>query len=183
MMILGVFVWFTLPMASAALYPNLQSVFPHLRSPAEGSFFAIAKETFPAGMLGLLVSGVFAATMSAMDAGLNNNAGIFIKNFYQPVIRPDATDKELLVTGKFTTAVLGCIVIGLSVSYSHLRTLSLFQLMLNFGIYVSLPPSMPLMLCLLSLKDPLAGPAGQPVLVGFSDRTIDCEIPYTRTGG
>jgi Na+/proline symporter len=39
-------------------------------------------QTMPAGLLGLLVTGIFSATMSSMDTGLNRNAGVFIKNVY-----------------------------------------------------------------------------------------------------
>ena len=154
LMIFGVFIWFAPPMAASIVVPDMHSVFPGLRNPSEGSFFAMAQETFPAGMLGLLVSGVFAATMSAMDAGLNSNAGIFIKNIYQPIFRPDASERELLRVGKAATAALGLVVIGLALSYSQIEGLSLFQLMVNFGILVSLPASMPLLLCLIIRKTP-----------------------------
>jgi Na+/proline symporter len=167
LMFFGIFIWFSPPMASAIVYPNLREVFPKLHNPADGSFFAIAKNTLPAGMLGLLVSGVFAATMSAMDAGLNNNAGIVIKNLYQPFVRPNASEKELLIAGKLATAVLGLLIVILAVSYSQLRSLSLFQLMLNFGIFVSLPPSMPLILCLFIRRTPRWS-GWSTVLVGFA---------------
>ena len=51
----------------------------------------------------LIVSLGAAATMSSMDSGLNKNAGVFIKSFYQPVLRPAATERELLRAGKATT--------------------------------------------------------------------------------
>ena len=132
----GTFIWFLPPLAASVTHPDLGAVFPTLSNPAEGSFFAIAVSTFPAGMLGLLVSVIFAATMSSMDSGLNKNAGIFVKNFYQPVLRPAATDRELLMAGKVTTVGLGAIVILLAQTYSRLEGLTLFQLMLDFGILV-----------------------------------------------
>ena len=154
LMIVGVFIWFAPPMAAFLVVPDMHAAFPGLKNPSEGSFFAIAQQTFPAGMLGLLVSGVFAATMSAMDAGLNSNAGIFIKNIYQPIFRPDASERQLLVAGKVATGALGLIVIGLALSYSQIEGLSLFQLMINFGILVSLPASMPLLLCMVIRRTP-----------------------------
>ena len=53
--------------------------------------------TMPVGMLGLLLSGIFASTMGQMDSGLNRNAGYFIKNFYQVQFRPHASERELLL--------------------------------------------------------------------------------------
>ena len=43
-----------------------------------------------------------------MDAGLNKNAGVFIKNFYQPILRPQAPERELLRAGKAQEAVRAC---------------------------------------------------------------------------
>lgn len=36
-------------------------------------------------LLGLLICGIFAATLTTMDAGLNQGAGIFVRNFYLPI--------------------------------------------------------------------------------------------------
>ena len=100
---------------------------------------AVSQAVLPVGMVGLLVSGIFAATMSSMDSGLNKNAGIFIKNFYQPVLRPHATDRQLLRAGKLTTIVLGSFVILVAWQLSKLKGLSLFDMMVRFGSLVSVP--------------------------------------------
>jgi solute:Na+ symporter, SSS family len=162
----GIFIWFLPPMAATISHPDLAATFPTLKEPAEGAFFAMAKATFPVGMIGLLVSGIFAATMSSMDSGLNKNAGVFIKNFYQPILRPKATDGELLRAGKFTTIVLGLTVIGIATFYSQLKNLTLFELMVKFQILVSLPYVVPLVLGFIITRTP--GWAGwSTVIVGF----------------
>jgi solute:Na+ symporter, SSS family len=142
----GIVVWFLPPMIATLTHPDLSATFPKLREPSEASFFAIAQTVFPVGMLGLLVSGIFAATMSSMDSGLNKNAGVFIKNFYQPFIRPGATESELLFAGKVTTTLLGLSVILVAVFYSTIKDLTLFELMLKFQILVSTPYIVPLVL-------------------------------------
>jgi Na+/proline symporter len=150
----GIFVWFLPPMLATITHPDLAATFPTLKEPSEGSFFAIAQAVFPVGMIGLLVSGIFAATMSSMDSGLNKNAGVFIKNFYQPFLRPAATDGELLRAGKVTTIVLGLTVIAIAVFYSSIKDLTLFELMLKFQILVSLPYIVPLVLGLIIKRTP-----------------------------
>ena len=175
----GIFVWFLPPMLATITHPDLAATFPSLQSPAEGSFFAIAQTVFPVGMLGLLVSGIFAATMSSMDSGLNKNAGVFIKNFYQPLLRPGATERELLRAGKATTVVLGLTVISIAVFYSSIKDLTLFELMLKFQILVSLPYVVPLVLGLIIKRTP--GWAGwSTVIVCFvvsflTDRFLNIE--------
>ena len=47
---------------------DLTSVFPNLAKPQDASYFAIATIAMPAGMLGVLLSAIFAATMSSMSA-------------------------------------------------------------------------------------------------------------------
>jgi SSS family solute:Na+ symporter len=152
--LVGIFLWFIPPMLATVTHPDLAATFPKLAQPAEGSFFAIAQAVFPVGMIGLLVSGIFAATMSSMDAGLNKNAGVFIKNFYQPILRPAAGERELLRAGKLTTIVLGLTVIVIAHFYSTLRNLTLFELMVKFQVLVSLPYVVPLVLGLIIRRTP-----------------------------
>ncbi len=150
----GIFLWFIPPMIATVTHPDIGSVFPTLSAPAEGSYLAIAMSLFPVGMTGLLVSGIFAATMSSMDSGLNKNAGVFIKNFYQPLLRPGASETELLRVGKAATIVLGLTVIGIAVFYSTIKNLTLFELMVKFQILVSLPYIVPLVLGLIIQRTP-----------------------------
>lgn len=152
--LVGIFLWFIPPMLATITHPDLAATFPKLAQPAEGSFFAIAQAVFPVGMIGLLVSGIFAATMSSMDAGLNKNAGVFIKNFYQPILRPAAGERELLRAGKLTTVFLGLTVIVIAHFYSTLRNLTLFELMVKFQVLVSLPYVVPLVLGLIIRRTP-----------------------------
>lgn len=164
--LVGVFVWFIPPMAARILFPDLRALFPVLKNPEEGAFIATAQAVMPAGMMGLLVSGIFAATMSSMDAGLNKNAGIFVKNFYQPHLRPGGGDAHLLKVGKFATIVLGLIVIVVAHRMSALQGVGLFKLMQNVSILVSIPIIVPLLLGLLIKQTP-PWSAWSTVLVGF----------------
>ena len=164
--VLSLVIWFVPPMAARILFPDLQALYPTLKNPDEASFIAIAQAVLPVGMIGILVSGIFAATMSSMDAGLNKNAGIFIKNFYQPFIRPGATDRQLLHAGKFTTIVLGLIVIGVAVKFSELKDMNLFKLTQRTSILIGVPIVVPLMLGLVIRRTP-PWSAWSTVLVGF----------------
>jgi solute:Na+ symporter, SSS family len=141
--ILGPAFWFIPPMVARIVHPDLHAVFPHLKNPAEGAFVVAGLDNMPAGMLGLLISGIFGATMSNMDVGLNKNAGFFVKNFYQVLIRPKAHEKEMLVVSKIVTFLLGILVIAAALSFSTWKT-GLFNLMLQFGALIALPYCIPL---------------------------------------
>lgn len=150
----GLLFWFLPPMIQATEATDLATQFPRLGTPSEGAYFAIAQTVFPVGMMGLLAAGIFAATMSSMDSGLNRNAGIIVKNLYQPLLRPQATDRELMTVGKTSTVVLGLLVIVIAIFYSEIKTLSLFELMVKFQILVSLPYVVPLVLGLIFRRTP-----------------------------
>ena len=152
--VVGPIVWFIPPMAASILHPDLAVVFPGLKNPAEGAFLAISVDTMPAGMIGLLLCGILAATMSSMDSGLNKNAGFFVKNFYHTVVRPHASERELVLAGKSTTAVMGLLVILAGISFSRLEGVGLFDLMLGFGTLVAVPYTIPLVLCVFVKRTP-----------------------------
>jgi solute:Na+ symporter, SSS family len=165
--VIGILIWFLPPMAAKALGLDLAVMFPGLGARAhEASFIAISQVVMPVGMLGLLVSGIFAATMSGMDAGLNKNAGIFVKNFYQPLLRPNATDAQMLRLGKILTVVLGLIVIYIAIRMAEFRGLGLFLMMQRVSILVAVPITVPLLLGLVIRHTP-PWSAWSTVLVGF----------------
>lgn len=189
--VVGPIVWFIPPMAARIVHPDLAAVFPGLKNPSEGAFLAMCVTTMPAGMVGLLLSGIFAATMSSMDSGLNRNAGIFVKSFYHAVLRPRATDRELVLTGKTTTTIMGILVILAGLNFSRLEGLGLFDLMLQFGTLVAVPYQIPLVLGLcVKRTPPWAGWSTMLICFGVSllstqldatwlQRTFDLAAPLT----
>ncbi len=165
--LVGIVIWFIPPMAAKALNLDLRAAFPGLgKSADEASFIAISQVVMPVGMLGLLVSGIFAATMSGMDSGLNKNAGIFIKNFYQPLLRPHATEAQMLRMGRILTVVLGVVVIIIAIRMAQFRELGLFLLMQRVSILIGVPITVPLLLGLVIRHTP-PWSAWSTVLVGF----------------
>jgi solute:Na+ symporter, SSS family len=81
--------------------------------------------------------------MSSMDSGLNRNSGIFVKNFYQVVLRPKATEKELVTCSKITSTVFGFIIILVALFINSLKGLSLFDTMMYVGALISFPMTVP----------------------------------------
>ncbi len=171
----ALFIWFVPPMAARALWPDLHAMYPTLKNPDEASFIAIARAVMPVGMIGLLISGIFASTMSTMDAGLNRNAGIFIKNFYQPFLRPDATDAHLLRTGKFATTALGVIAIFVALKLAQLQDMNLFLLTRRISILIGIPILVPLLLGMIVKKTP-PWSAWSTVFVGFIASLVIDEV-------
>ena len=164
--LVGIVIWFVPPIAASIRFPDLAALFPQLKNPSEAAFIAIARDVMPVGMMGLLVSGIFAATMSSMDSGLNKNTGFFIKNFYQPILRPTAPEKHLLFVSKLTTVIFGVLIILVALKMSQLKDLSLFQLTQRLSILIGIPIVVPLFLGLI-VKNTPPWSAWSTVVVGF----------------
>ncbi|GAM60467.1 sodium-solute symporter [Vibrio ishigakensis] len=77
---------------------DLGAVYPEAGSKAaDFAYLYFVQEFMPAGMVGLLIAAMFAATMSSMDSGLNRNSGIFVKTstsqFYASCERKRASNR------------------------------------------------------------------------------------------
>ena len=165
----GPMIWFIPPMAAAILYPNLAAI-PELSrlgsKLTDGAYVAIGLKTMPIGMIGLMVSAIFAATMSNMDTGLNNNAGIFIRNFYKPILRRHASEKEYLIAGKITSLIFGVFIILAALRIEQFQTVGLFDVMMYFSSMVAIPFVLPLILGVVIKRAP-AWAGWSTVCVGF----------------
>ncbi|MCG6399723.1 sodium:solute symporter family transporter, partial [Vibrio fluvialis] len=171
MMVVGAVIWFIPPWASAILYPDAATQYSQLGAKAgDAVYLVFARETMPLGTVGLLMAGLFAATMSSMDSALNRNSGIFVRSFYAPIMRKgQATDKEQLRAGQIACLVNGLLVIFMAQFFNSLKHLSLFDLMMQVATLLQSPILVPLFLAtsptfrLNPPKSPPMGPA-QPSL-------------------
>ncbi|WNL42244.1 sodium:solute symporter [Halomonas sp. PAMB 3264] len=64
-------------------------------------------ETFPSGMAGLVIAGVFAAAMSSLDSALNSLSAVSIRDFYSRYIKRDASDAHYLKASRWATVFWG----------------------------------------------------------------------------
>lgn len=165
--IFGPLLWLVPPTVAAIKHPDMAAVFPNLKIPEEAAFLQTAADVLPQGMLGLLVCGIFAATLTSMDAGLNQGAGIFVRNFYLPVMNPDCSEKKLLIVSKIVTGVCGLIMLGFGLMWETMRESNLFDLVNQVAISLGIPISIPLFLGLFWRKTP-PWAAWSTVLVGLA---------------
>ncbi|MDC0935052.1 transporter [Pirellulales bacterium] len=147
-------VWIIPPIAATITNPDLAAEFPNLKTPNEAAFVAISLKTMPQGLVGLLVCGIFAATMSTMDSELNASAGIFVRNLYRPTWRPEASEAELLRVGKAATAVFGILTIAAGALMSLWREMGLFQLVLQVAGKIEIPLVVPMLLGMFVRRTP-----------------------------
>jgi Na+/proline symporter len=164
--VLGPLLWLIPPTVAAIRHPDMAALFPNLKVPNEAAFLLTASEVLPQGMMGLLVCGIFAATLTTMDAGLNQGAGIFVRNFYLPILNPQCPEKKLLLVSKLATGACGAIMLGFGLMWENMRESNLFDLLNQVAISLGLPISIPLFLGLYFRKTPRWA-AWSTVLVGL----------------
>ncbi|MFL9760973.1 sodium:solute symporter family transporter [Vibrio cyclitrophicus] len=144
LMTIGPIIWFMPPWFVAGQGVDLAAHYPDAGSKAgDFAYLYFVEQYMPAGMVGLLIAAMFTATMSSMDSGLNRNSGIFVINFYQPILRPNATEKELMVVSKLMSSVFGVAIILIALFINSLKGLSLFDTMMYVGALIGFPMTIP----------------------------------------
>lgn len=112
----------------------------------------LCRHILPAGMVGMLISAMFSATMSMISSDYNAMASVLTNDIYKRLISPQASDRALIVVARITTVLVGLIslVVAIVVMLSPGEG-DLFQKMVRvFAIFI--PPIALPMLAGLTLK-------------------------------
>ncbi|MEA4911545.1 MAG: sodium/proline symporter [Oscillospiraceae bacterium] len=72
-------------------------------------FITMTRMIFPAVISGILLSAILAAAMSTADSQLLASASAFASDVYKPVLRKNASDKEMLWVSRAVVAVIAVI--------------------------------------------------------------------------
>jgi len=164
----GSIIWFIPPWASAILYPDAATAYPQLGNKASDAIYLVfTRNAMPLGTVGLMVAGLFAASMSSMDSALNKNSGILIRSIYQPYLEKRGRkidDKKLLSISMALSFISGVIVIGMALYFKSLKELSLFDLMMSISSMIQVPLLIPLILGIFIKKTPQWAPWATVIL-------------------
>ncbi|MBM3863023.1 MAG: sodium:proline symporter [Verrucomicrobia bacterium] len=78
----------------------------------------------PMGIRGLIVAGVFATMMGSTSAALNALATSFVRDFYQPYLNRNSTERESVRAARTATVAFGMamILVATGAAYAVLRT-------------------------------------------------------------
>ena len=107
--------WIIVALASLIIYPDLASIradFPDISETylKDDIAYPVMLSKIGVGWLGLVVASIIAAYMSTIGTHLNWGSSYIVNDFYRRFIRPEASEKELVLTARLTTVVL--IIIG-----------------------------------------------------------------------
>lgn len=145
----GSLIWFLPPMTARLLYSQAVDAMP-LAKPAESSYAVASLHLLPAGVTGLMVVAMFAATMSTMDAGINRNAAILIRDIYPALCRllrrPARPFASLLWASQVASLGLGILVILLALRFAASTGGGVFEAMISLGVMLGTPITLPVLL-------------------------------------
>ena len=153
--VIGPVMWFVPPWVTATMNVDLASYYPNLGDGANSAaYLYFIEHHMPQGVLGLVLAAMTAATISPMTTALNRNAGIFVKNVYQSLINPSASDQKQLFMGKAITVANGVIATVAALLFASIEGLSFFDLMMMFGALMQMPMAMPALLSIIVTRTP-----------------------------
>jgi len=81
---------------------------------AEGAYMMLCQRVLPAGLIGLVLSGMISASASKANTTINMMAIVFAHDVYRKVFNTGATEKTLIKAARFFTVLFGCMTIGIA---------------------------------------------------------------------
>ena len=86
-------------------------IVPGLENP-EMSYVTVSIKLLPVGIMGILFSSMFAATMSSLNAEYNVMASVLTNDIYKGIINKNASEAKLLSVARITTGLIGAAMIA-----------------------------------------------------------------------
>jgi SSS family solute:Na+ symporter len=104
-------------------------LFPGLDDP-ELAYPMLIKGVLPAGVAGIVLAGLMAAVMSNADSMLLAPATVAAKNIIKDIVKPDMSDRSLLVVSRATVLAIGLAAIAAALARAEV----LYWLILAFDV-------------------------------------------------
>jgi SSS family solute:Na+ symporter len=102
--------FFVLPgIIALKLFPNLPR--------QDMAYLELVKELIPTGLRGLILAGMAAALMSNVSSVLNSASTLATMDLYGKLIRPQASEKELVRCGRVSGAVI--LIVSMAIGYYY----------------------------------------------------------------
>ena len=125
--------WIIIALASLVVYPELSDIKAAFPNATEGHDLGYSAMLIylPPGLLGLVVSSLIAAFMSTISTHLNWGSSYIALDFYKRFVRPEATEKQLVWVGRWSTVFLMILAGLLALQFES--ALDTFNILLQIG--------------------------------------------------
>lgn len=102
-------IWMLPPMIYRVINPGLQGM------EAEGAYMMLCQKVLPAGLIGLVLSGMIAATASKANTTINTAAIIFAQDIYKDIFFKQTSEKRTILIARLFTILFGAGTIFLAI--------------------------------------------------------------------
>lgn len=128
-------------------------IIPEVSDP-EMSYVMVSGLLLPAGIMGIMFSSMFAATMSSLNAEYNIMAGVLTNDVYLRMFNPKAGQKTLMNVARISTVLVGAIMILGAISIRNFG--GAFEANKLFTGILAIPVGIPLVMGVVSKKPDMA---------------------------
>lgn len=117
----------------AAFY--ILSIDPQTQS--DTAFAGLTRTLLPSGygLVGLVMAGLVGGILSTIDSIMNSTATLFTFDIYQKYVRPDASERRLIWTGRISMVALGSVAVWLSLQFGQTKG-GVFLKMVDYNAYL-----------------------------------------------
>lgn len=128
--------WILVALASLVVFPSLESLqqaFPNVdpRIVRHDLAYPAMLTFLPHGLLGVVIASLLAAYMSTISTHLNWGSSYVVNDFYRRFVKPDASDRELVLVGRLSTVVM--MVLAAVVALWLQNAVQAFHILLQIG--------------------------------------------------
>jgi len=111
--IISPILWMLPPMIYKTINPSLTGL------DTENAYLMVCKQVLPAGLMGLILTGMYFSTSASANTALNVVSAVFTNDIYKGTINPKASDEKLMKIARTSSWFFGfgMIVIALIVPY------------------------------------------------------------------
>jgi SSS family solute:Na+ symporter len=105
--------WMLPPMIYRTMNPGLHGL------DTENAYLLVCRQVLPAGLMGLILTGMYFSTSASANTALNVVSAVFTNDIYKGVVNPGASDKKLMQVARLSSWMfgVGMIAIALIVPY------------------------------------------------------------------
>lgn len=173
--ILSPVLWMIPPMVYRTINPTLTGLH------TEDAYILLCKQILPAGLLGLMLTGMYFSTSASANTSLNVVSAVFTNDIYKTSVNPGASDKKLMFVARASSWFFGICMILIALIVPYIGGIVEFTISLGAitGAPLLLPPIWALfsrkltgretmLITIISLLVNLIFKALTPIAFGFS---------------
>lgn len=113
--------------------------FGNMTIEADNAYMTLVSSLFPVGMVGLVLAVLTAALISTIGSALNALSTVFTMDIYVKNIRPEATQKGIMRTGRIITIIGALVSIVITVAVDNIKGMNLFNVFQSVLSFIAPP--------------------------------------------